>query len=331
MSADHLSNVLDLIEVRGVLTGVVVGRGRWLTQGDLEQGLKLFAVVSGSVRMSVASPAESSEGRIELEAGDVAVVNGTLSFEMAGGPEKGPLQVIEPHAPSDALALALAVAGDEDVVLGGHIELNEPGRFLVSRTLPQVVRVGVDRATTNLRGSVYRLFEEVTGGRDGADFATRQHVQLLLLEVLRAYGRRDDVPSGWLHALADERLRLALGLMHEEPGRRWSLAELSRAAAMSRTSFVDRFRTVVGVPPLTYLAQWRMLLARRALLDRETRVAALANELGYASESAFSNAFKREVGESPMRFRRRVQAERRDGAVADGDVESPSGPDAAKS
>jgi AraC-like DNA-binding protein len=73
-------------------------------------------------------------------------------------------------------------------------------------------------------------------------------------------------------------------------------------------SFAERFRTVAGVPPLTYLSAWRMLLAQRALRDGEVRVATLAAGLGYASESAFSTAFKREVGESPLRYRTRARA-----------------------
>jgi AraC-like DNA-binding protein len=75
---------------------------------------------------------------------------------------------------------------------------------------------------------------------------------------------------------------------------------------MSRTSFAERFRDVAGVPPLAYLNRWRMLLARRALRHGDARVGALAAELGYASESAFSTAFKREVGESPLRYRSRI-------------------------
>lgn len=162
---------------------------------------------------------------------------------------------------------------------------------------------------TNLRGTLHRLFDEVTGNRIGSAFAIRQYGQLLLLEVLRAYVEQAPLPSGWLQALTDERLRPALTLMHAEPGRPWRLDELAHAATMSRTSFAEHFRVVAGMPPLTYLNRWRMLLAQRALRDGDARVGSLAADLGYASESAFSTAFKREVGESPLRYRHRVRAE----------------------
>ena len=127
--------------------------------------------------------------------------------------------------------------------------------------------------------------------------------------MLRAYLDQAELPPGWLRLLTDERLRPALRLMHTEPGKPWGLRELARAAAMSRTSFAERFRTVAGQPPLAYLNHWRMLLAQRALRDEDVRIRSLASELGYSSESAFSTAFKREVGESPLRYRSRARDE----------------------
>jgi AraC-like DNA-binding protein len=99
----------------------------------------------------------------------------------------------------------------------------------------------------------------------------------------------------------------ALGLMHSDPGHSWQLKELAQAAAMSRTTFAVRFKQAAGVAPLTYLTQWRMRLAERALREQDTPVADLARSLGYTSESAFSNAFKRVMGSAPRRYRSAVR------------------------
>jgi AraC-like DNA-binding protein len=200
------------------------------------------------------------------------------------------------------------LGGDEDVLIGGHVDLDPAGDALLLGALPPVAHVrATARSGADLRGCVHRLFDEVSANRMGSAFAVRQHCQLLLLEVLRAYVGQADLPPGWLRVLTDDRLRPALDLMHADPGKPWGLEDLARAAAMSRTTFAERFRAVAGVPPLTYLNRWRMLLARRALRDRDVRVGSLAVELGYASESAFSTAFKREVGESPLRYRNRAR------------------------
>ncbi|RIQ14401.1 AraC family transcriptional regulator [Jiangella rhizosphaerae] len=307
MSDDQLSEVLDLVEIRGLVSGGIAVRGPWFSRAELLDRLKFFALVSGRVRLTT-----DVGGPIDLEPGDVAILTDRPWLRLEGGTGDGPRREV---LPEERPALAGADRATDDVLIGCRVDLNPAGRALLMQALPPVAHVRAAAATAGqLRGCLDRLFDEVAGDRMGSAFAIRQYGQLLLLEVLRAYVGQAELPPGWLRALTDERLRPALRLMHTEPGRRWGLEELARAAAMSRTSFAERFRTVAGVPPLTYLGRWRMLLAQRALRDDDVRVGSLAYDLGYASESAFSTAFKREVGESPLRYRFRV----RDGAISNG-------------
>ncbi|WP_229841604.1 AraC family transcriptional regulator [Streptomyces brasiliensis] len=304
MAIDHLSEVLDLIEVRGQISSAFAVRGQWVTQSVIASPLKLSVMVRGRCRLST----DGLDVPIEMEAGDVAVLTGRSWLRAEGGAGDGPLVEFAPEAGDYALRIGGADFAVDDVVLGGHVELNPAGAALLTQALPPVTRIRAsDTAAPALRTCVDRLVQEVTGERMGASFAVRQHAQLLILEVLRAYLDQAELSPGWLRALTDDRLRPALTLMHGEPGRSWGLEELARAAAMSRTSFAVRFRSVAGVPPLTYLNSWRMLLARRALRDDDIRIGALAAQLGYTSESAFSTAFKREVGEAPLRYRYRLR------------------------
>jgi AraC-like DNA-binding protein len=306
MVDDQLSEAFDLIEIRGLLTGGFAVRGPWVSRGAIGETLKFFAMVCGRARLTT----DGIDGPIDLAPGDVAILNNRSWLELRGGAGDGPPREVEPSVAEPSLRLDGADRGTDDVVIGGRVDLNPAGRALLLQALPPVAHVRASAATaTNLRGSLDRLFDEVAGNRIGSAFAIRQYGQLLLLEVLRAYVEQAQLPSGWLRALTDERLRPALTLMHTAPAKPWGLAELARAATMSRTSFAERFRTVAGMPPLTYLNRWRMLLAQRALRDSDVRVGSLAVELGYSSESAFSNAFKREVGESPLRYRHRVRDE----------------------
>ncbi len=214
-----------------------------------------------------------------------------------------------PASSFDSVALAAAEPSEDDVLIGGWIQVSPTGQELFRTALPGLVHVRAQTATASrLAALVAQLFREASGGRLGSAFAIRQNAQLMLLELLRGYLDQDDPPVGWLRLLADETLAPALRVMHDRPGEQWALSDLARIAGMSRTGFAERFRNVSGSPPLTYLARWRMVLAQRALRDPEVRVKALAAELGYGSESAFSNAFKREVGQSPLHYRRRTTA-----------------------
>ena len=305
MADDQLSEVFDLIEVRGLLSGGFAVSGDWVARFAIEYPLKLLAVACGRARLTA-----DGVDPIELEPGDVAILNGRSWMVLEGGPgERAPRELAMTEA-YPFVQVDGADCGAADVLVGGHVDLNAVGKALLAQALPPVGHVRASAtAAPSLRANLDRLVQEVTTDRVGSAFAIRQYGQLLVLDVLRAYVDQAELPSGWLRLLTDERLRPAVGLMHAEPGKPWRLGELAHAAAMSRTSFAERFRFVAGVPPLTYLNDWRMLLAQRALRDGDTRVGPLAKQLGYSSESAFSNAFKRSVGLSPLRYRAQVRDE----------------------
>jgi AraC-like DNA-binding protein len=304
---DPLSDVFNLIEVRGLVSGGFSVRGDWVTRAEIHDPLKLVAMVCGRARLRT----NGIRGPIELESGDVAILRGRSWLELEGGPGNGPPEEFTLRESDRFVRVDGADCTDADTMIGGHVDVNAAGQALLVQALPAVghVRASATEAP-NMHSILNRLVDEVTGNRVGAAFAVRQQGQLLLLELLRAYiAQSQELPPGWLRLLTDERLRPAVQVMHAEPGKPWRLEELARASAMSRTSFAERFRAIAGVPPLAYLNAWRMQLARHALRDGDTRVGPLAYELGYTSESAFSNAFKREVGMSPLRYRASIRDE----------------------
>jgi transcriptional regulator GlxA family with amidase domain len=126
----------------------------------------------------------------------------------------------------------------------------------------------------------------------------------LCVQIIRSYLEASGPALvGWIKALGDERIAPALRLMHREPARAWQVGELAKEVAMSRTSFAVRFKVAAGVAPLTYLQNLRMRFAEHGLREGSLSVAALGFSLGYSSESAFSNAFKRTTGMAPKRYR----------------------------
>lgn len=157
----------------------------------------------------------------------------------------------------------------------------------------------------------------MSGVAEGARFALAHLTQLLLLDVLRAVaaGSAVERASGWLRGLTDPGLAPAMRLMHSQPGLAWNLGELARAAAMSRTSFAERFRAVTGRTPMGYLQRWRLHLAQDALRSTSESVDEIAQRLGYASSSSFTNCFKRATGMAPSHYRQRARIVVKQGAA----------------
>ena len=155
-----------------------------------------------------------------------------------------------------------------------------------------------------LGGYTRQLTEESRLGRAGADCVLTRLAELMFIEVLRRY--LDDLPpgqTGWLAGLRDEVVGRVLTLLHGRPGHPWTLADLAREAASSRSSLAKRFAELVGQPPMQYLTQWRMQVAANLLAQSGAKVATIGAEVGYDSEAAFSRAFKKATGLAPGAWR----------------------------
>jgi AraC-like DNA-binding protein len=148
------------------------------------------------------------------------------------------------------------------------------------------------------------LAAEVSRDEPGQDAVLNRLLDLVLVLALRAWCAESATLPAWYRALDDPAIGDALRLLHNDPARRWTVAELAAKVGLSRAAFAARFATLVGEPPLTYLTGWRMTLAADLLRDTEQTVAAVAREAGYADAFAFSVAFKRARGVSPSVWRR---------------------------
>ena len=170
--------------------------------------------------------------------------------------------------------------------------------------LPRFIHIpGSDREAKILRGTLTVLDDELGSGQMGASLMTRRMGDILLVQALRAYvATIGTANTGWIGALTDARIGTAIGLLHNNPGYGWTVNEIAKEIGMSRSAFALRFKELVGIAPLDYLTRWRMHRARDALRKNEASVASLAASLGYASESAFGNAFKQVFGRAPKRY-----------------------------
>jgi AraC-like DNA-binding protein len=173
--------------------------------------------------------------------------------------------------------------------------------------LPEVIHLPARLGChPDLRAVVELLGNEITSPRHGGETAVPALLDLLLLYILRTWFERTDVSDlhGWAAALGDPAIRSALHVIHRTPDRPWTVQTLADEAKMSRATFSRRFAELTGQPPLTYLGWWRLTVAARLLRHSDDPLNKVAASVGYTSEFAFANAFKRRYGIAPGRYRR---------------------------
>jgi AraC-like DNA-binding protein len=164
------------------------------------------------------------------------------------------------------------------------------------------LRAGAETAT--LRPLLALLADEIGRQQPGQQIVLDRFLDLVLVYALRHhYAQPGSGAPRWYLALDDRPVGAALRAMHERPAHRWSVTSIASIAGLSRAAFARRFADHVGEPPLAYLTNWRMKLAREHLRNDKLSLAQIANMTGYSNQYAFAAAFKRQVGESPGRWR----------------------------
>jgi len=163
----------------------------------------------------------------------------------------------------------------------------------------------VPAAETWLTSTLRYTINEARAARPGGVTMLGRLTELMFVEILRQYMEQlPEGQTGWLAGLNDPQVGKTLRLMHEDPARSWTVEELARSAAVSRSALAQRFTDLIGSSPMLYLAGWRIQLARQMLREGAHSIPDVAARVGYESEAAFSRAFKRFVGAPPAAWRR---------------------------
>ncbi|WP_413991155.1 AraC family transcriptional regulator [Labrys okinawensis] len=294
---DPLAEVVTLLQPAARFSKLVVGAGPWHIRRS-DAGQPFYCVVlEGACRLVV-----DGHEAIELRSGDFILIPAAYGVAMSS---LAPPAAEVPDAVPVALATGEFRIGDQDGptdlrMLGGHCSFGSPDAGLLVSLLPQLVHV---RGEPRLATIVQLVRNEFHEQRPAREVILAHLLEVLLIEALRSDAGTTASP-GLVRGLADERLAAAIRRMHESPTRAWTVAQLAKEAALSRSAFFERFSRAVGVAPMEYLLAWRMALAKSMLRKNENGVAEIAERIGYSSASAFSVAFTRHVGLPPGRYAR---------------------------
>ena len=193
--------------------------------------------------------------------------------------------------------------------LCGTFTIGDPqaGHLLGSLPAMIILRGARGPALEGLEVARRMLVYEMESPSQGSAVMVARILDLIFIQVLRAWAAGADVEPNWLAGAFDPQIGLALSAIHRDPGHGWTVEELARACNLSRSAFAARFAARVGKPPATYLAHVRLDAATDRLRDTPLPVSRIAQSVGYASEAAFSRAFKNRYGTPPTRWRREVR------------------------
>lgn len=316
MSRDTLSDVLRAVRLTGAVFFDVRASAPWVVEAPSgsavapfvmpgsEHVIEYHLVVSGRCYGGLAGEAPH-----ELHEGDLIIFPQGDSHVMASAPgmrTKPDLSAFQ-RQPEQRLPLALQMGGngDQTSLICGFLGCDSRPFNPLLATLPRTILVRHDaQASRTLTPLVELALAESKQRRSGGECVLSRLSELLFVEAVRSYV--ETLPaeqSGWLAGLREPQIGRAIALLHERPSHDWQLEELALEVGLSRSLLAERFQHFLGVPPMQYLAKWRMQLAAERLRGTTETLAEIADRIGYGSESAFSRAFKRLVGVAPATFR----------------------------
>lgn len=239
---------------------------------------------------------DGSREALELERGDLVVVSNTPRYQLLVKPPAG-LQA--------GWRVSEGGGGAAQLIYGEFRSEHNIATPIFSLLPPLIIIRNHDGQPIYWLATALRGIEsEARARRPGYEAVVSRLMDILFIMVLRSWIDQHSVGGGWLGALYDPQLGKALNAIHGQPEQAWTLDKLAQVVAMSRSVFSERFKSMVGEPPMKYLTRWRIQLATTWLSDDDNlTIEQVAARLGYTSSFAFSKAFKRVTGSAPTTYR----------------------------
>ena len=295
---DVLSELLRMVRLRGERIFCCAPRSPFAILFD-HPGGTLHIVQRGEVELEL----EGEHSKRRYGRGDVLLLPVDQRHALRHGRPVPP----RPPAPADLKEDTAPSAGTR--WLSGTFAYDDSRAIQLLHGLPSVIelRGAGDQSLVWLDVSSQMLVQETTSPSQGSAVMVSRILDLLFIQVLRAWASGADAEPGWLTGSMDPVIGEAITEIHANPRHPWTVERLAKKSNLSRSAFAERFARRAGQPPATYIAALRLASAADLLLDTAEPVSAIASAVGYESEAAFSRAFSRRYGMPPSRWRRAAQ------------------------
>ena len=319
---DALSELLRAVKLSGAMFYVAEGSKPWrvLAPPSSKLGKYVAANASHVIEFHLVTQGAGyvrvGEETTPFAAGDLFMIPHGDAHEMGNG-SGAPLIDGEPGLPAlltgGIKRSRFGGGGEETRLICGYLACEAGLIRPVLAGLPRVVRVHIrnDRAGEWLESSIVHAVERASAAAPGSDVILARLAEVLFAEALQRYVTQ--LPTGrtgWLAGAGDATVGRSSAALHRRPAHPWTLDELAKEAAVSRSALTERFARYLGQSPMAYLADWRLELGAEALRTSSRSVLSIATEVGYESEAAFNRAFKRRFGKPPAQYRRAVREQR---------------------
>jgi len=270
--------------------------GSWAVDTSGEEKATFHMIARGAAWLHL----PNSDIPIALRSGDIVVFPNDAVHTISNDQSPPPPEQVrnQPNDPNDK--------GPITSLICGYFTFERHHWNPLLNALPEVMVIkGEDIANTALMDDIIRniIYETETEGA-GSDVIVDKLSEVLFIHVVRTHMQQQKTSAGFIAAFADKQISTALASFHSIPGNSWSVERLASIAVMSRSAFADKFHKLVEMPPMTYVACWRMQLAHRVLSEAKEPVAQVAEKVGYHSEAAFAKVFKKHFGYGPGKVRR---------------------------
>jgi AraC-like DNA-binding protein len=307
--ADPLGEALHMLRMNGAFYARSELSAPWgMTMPPMPGYLWFHVVISGSFWLE--AEGEGEDEPRQLQRGDLALVPRGEGHALVSDPRTPAPSILdlEREELSERYeVIRIDGGGARTTLICGAVRFDHPAARNLVEILPRslVIEASDSPQMDRIQGTLSLMAAEARELRPGGEAVITRLGDIVVIQAIRSWIETDPASrTGWLGALQDPQIGPAISLIHRDPARAWTVADLAGEVAMSRSAFSARFSEVVGESVMSYVTRWRMQVAHEALRSEGATVAELTERLGYRSEAALARAFKRVTGVSPGSVKR---------------------------
>lgn len=310
---DPLTDIFSTLRIRKAKFTTLDATAPWGVASHGDPAIKFVLVVRGS---GVLTTRENPHA-VSLRAGDVFIMFGDEPYQVYDHADSRTADCLDVETLRVGNRIQFGGGGATTTFISGFFEIDRLDARPLLNVMPKLLHLKSEQSRSRAFQSVLELLAaEADAPGLGSDAVVRRLFELLFVHAIRAFAQQWSTPkTGWLAAVSDKNLVLAVEAMHAEPQIPWTVGQLANRAGMSRSAFAARFRDVVGQAPLAYLTEWRIYQAARLIEGSANKLAVISRSVGYQSEAAFTKAFRKVMGSAPSQYKKSLAEVRADPAT----------------